>query len=69
MNWRSSGNCGSWGYYSGLETAKEEGISEGEARSKAEAVLTNLRMRFGKVPKAVSERVLAIGDLVVLNSP
>ena len=51
-------------YYSGLEAAKEEGEARGEARG----VVRILTTRFGRVPQAVSERVLAIGDLVVLDS-
>ena len=43
---------------------KAEGKAEGEAR----AVVRILTTRFGRVPQAVSERVLAIGDLVVLDS-
>ena len=43
---------------------KAEGKAEGEAR----AVVRILTTRFGRVPRAVSERVLAIGDLVVLDS-
>ncbi len=47
---------------------KTEGIVEGEARGEARGVVKFLTTRFGLVPQAVSERVLAIGDLVVLDS-
>ncbi len=51
-------------YYSGLEAAKEEG----EARGKAEAVLTNLRTRFGKVPKEIETVIGKMTDATALDS-
>ncbi len=45
-----------------------EGRAEGIAEGEAKAVVKFLTTRFRRVPKTISDRVLAIGDSVVLDS-
>ena len=45
----------------------EEGIVIGEARGKAEAIVTFLRVRFGKVPKTTKTAVISITNLKTLE--
>ncbi len=51
-----------------MSTMLEKWATEREARGEARGVVRILTTRFGRVPQAVSERLLAIGDLVVLDS-
>ncbi len=55
-------------HLSGLTAEREAGIAEGEARGEARGVIRTLTKRFGSIPRRVSDRVLAIGDSVVLDS-
>ncbi|MGL4944295.1 MAG: Rpn family recombination-promoting nuclease/putative transposase [Thermoguttaceae bacterium] len=45
-----------------------EGLAEGEARGKVDALRHVLVARFQKVPKRIDDRISQIGDLVVLDS-
>ncbi len=51
-----------------VEIWTAEGEARGEARGKAESVLTNLRTRFGKVPKEIETAVHEIVDPTALDS-
>lgn len=47
---------------------REEGLVEGEAKGKAEGIITVLQARFKQVPKEIADRVMATTDLVALES-
>ena len=61
-------------YYSGLEAAKDEGFTEGEAKErnlwaadKIETLLLILTNRLGDVPQSVGDKLHTINDLDVLG--
>jgi hypothetical protein len=55
-------------YDEGFVEGKTRGITLGEARGEAKTIVRVLKTRFNRVPKTVSDRVLAISDSVVLES-